>query len=231
MSGPELRKIRGVLCSGTLQVDRLAMMCALAVAVFLAAAAGQGAKPPQKGRRLKGNKTFAIVRNPRDMTSGMIVGGDWMVTFKGMPADWTADSGLANQIGVQEIFHPQHWSPQQLTPSVIFSFSHREAGNETVAENMANDERRSRQQYPEGKILAAPAVAISAKQKAPARIYEYPHGWDLVVYSEEGNMLYVTTLHCKNATQGAPFESFFDKFVKSLDYTGNVTVIDRRKHH
>lgn len=160
----------------------------------------------------------------------MIVGGDWMVTFKGMLADWTAESALANQIGVQEIFHPPHWDPHQLTPSIIFSFSHKEAGDSTPADDMANDERRSREQYPEGRILAAPALTIGAKQKAPVRIYEYPQGWDMVVYSEEGRMLYVTTLHCQNAAQCAPFKSFFTKFLRSLDYTGNVTVIDQRKH-
>lgn len=209
----------------------MAIMFALVTAFFWAAAPAQGGRKPQKGRRLKGNETVGIGRNPKDMTSGMIFGGDWMVTFKGMPANWTADSGLANQIGVQEVFHPPHWDPDQLTPSIIFSFSHKEAGDSTAAEDMANDEKRSREQYPKGKILAAPALAIGAKQKAPARIYEYPHGWDLVIYSEEGQMLYVTTLHCQNAAQCAPFKSFLKEFVRSLDYTGNVTVIDKRKHH
>lgn len=214
-----------------LGAGRMAVMLVLAVTVWVGVRTAQSAKTPPKGQRLKGNKTFAIARNPEDMTSGMIIGGDWMVTFKDMPTNWSSENALANQIGVQEIFHPPQWNPRELTPSIIFSFSHKKTGDSSPAKNMANDEKRARQQYPDGKILTAPALVIGAKQKAPVRIYEYPHGWDMVVYSEEGKMLYVTTLHCQNAAQCAPFKSFFTKFVRSLDYTGNVTVIDKRKHH
>lgn len=202
----------------------------LAILIVAATALAQSANALSKPQKPKGTKTVGLARNPKDMTSGMILGSNWMVTFRGMPTGWTAETKLANQIGVQEIFHPPHWDAQRIAPSIIFSFSEKEPGCETPVENVAIDEKRAKAQFPDGKVLLEPALVIGTTQKAPVRIYEYPHGWDMVVYSEDADLLYVTTLHCINVVQCAPFKNFFAKFVSSLDYTGNVTVLRGKKH-
>jgi len=112
-----------------------------------------------------------------------------------------------------------------------FSFSHKEAGDESATANMANDVKRMRTDNPQTKVISAPELAISAGAKASVRIFEYQHGWDRVIYSEDGDLLFVSTLHCINSAQCVPFDPILDTFVKSLDYTGNVKVIDKRKHH
>lgn len=205
-------------------------MIFVALAILaLPAVSARTAPPPLKAGPVPVSKTLGVMRSPKDMTSGSIIGGNWMVTFHGIPADWTSETSIANQIGIQEVFHPQKWDPHQLAPSIMFSFSHKEPGDETAASNMANDMKRSKASNPATKVISAPALAISATEKAPVLIFKYRHGWDRVIYSEEGDVLYVSTLHCANAKRCAPFEPTLDTFVKSLDYTGNVTVIDQRK--
>jgi hypothetical protein len=226
------RRIKERFRSIASEIDPIPVIGVLALVILVTTAtSAQTASSPSKSQPVPVSSTIGVGRNPADATSGFIFGSNWMVTFHGMPADWTSETGIANQIGVQEIFHPQHWNPRQLAPSMMFSFCHKEPGDETAAANMANDVRRTKGSNPETKIISAPALAISATEKAPVRIFEYQQGWDRVVYSEEGNVLYVSTLHCENAAQCAPLESTFAKFVESLDYTGNVTVVDKRKHH
>ncbi len=231
MNGFKCSGVKHHFGSSALRIDQVASMI-LTVLIILASPASfaHTAPSPSKSGPVAVSATLAVARSPKDMTSGSIIGGNWMVTFHGLPADWTSETGIANQIGIQELFHPQKWDQRQLAPSIMFSFSHKVTGDETAAENMASDVKRSKAGNPATEVISAPVLDISSNKKAPVRIFEYPQGWDRVIYSEEGDVLYVSTLHCVNAAQCAPFGPTLDMFVESLDYTENVTVIDKREH-
>ncbi len=202
----------------------------VATAILLATACGvRFAQAQAKPAAPKNEGTVGVVRKPKDRTSGLIFGPDWTVKFRDMPADWSDATNLANQLGMQEIFHPRNWNAHDLTPSIVFSFSRKQPGDETPAENMTIDERRSNAHYSLERIVPEPSLVLGPKQKAPVRIYEYTHGWDMVVYSESGPALFMTTLHCESAEECAPFKSFFARFVKSLQYQGNTSVLNEWK--
>jgi hypothetical protein len=213
------------------QPSKLAIAGILALAISAAPGALAQAKPsPPKSASAQNSTTLGAGPSTTNPTGGIIYGSDWIVLFNGIPSDWISDTGLAHRLGVQEIFHPANWNPRRISPCITFSLNRKQPGDATIAADMAIDESRARARYPHGKILPAPALAVASKRKAPVRIYEYPHGWDMVAYSEQGNLLFVTTLHCEKASQCASFKSSLAKFVASVDYEGNVTVIDKTKH-
>lgn len=212
------------------RLTQFAKACILLLSFCLAPAvlAQTKSSPPQP---VSPQRPTTLGEGPstKDPTGGIIYGHDWIVFFGGIPANWVSDTGLANRFGIQEIFHPPDWNPRHIAPCITFSFVHKEKGAATVAQNVANDEQRARARFPEGKILPAPALAVGPKQKAPVRVYKYPQGWDMVVYSAQGNLLFVSTLHCENASQCVPFKPSLAKFVRSLNYK-KMTVINETKH-
>jgi hypothetical protein len=212
------------------RLTQLAKACILVLSICFAPVLLAQTKPsPPKPVSPQRPTTLGAGPSTTNPMGGIIYGHDWIVLFGGIPSSWVSDTSLANRFGIQEIFHPPDWNPRHIAPCITFSFVHKEKGAATVAQNIANDEQRARAQFPEGKILPAPALAIGSKHKAPVRIYEYPRGWDMVAYSEQGNLLFVSTLHCQTASQCVPFKSSLARFVRSLNYK-KMTVIDETKH-
>lgn len=207
-----------------------AVILGLAISLAPALLAQTKPSPAQKPASPPNPTTLGAGRGTSKMGGGIIFGNHWLILFDGVPPDWIADTELANQLGLQEIFHPQDWNPHRLAPSLMVAFSEKEKDEVTVASEMARDAKSMKQQFPHNKMISATAVVITAKRKAPVQIFTYKHGWDMVAYSDGGQVIFLTTLHCEKAAQCAPLEPAFRKLVRNLHYQGGVKVVDQTTH-
>lgn len=162
------------------------------------------------------------------LSAGIITGHDWIITFMHMRTDWYSDTDLANQLGLQEIFHPVRWNSYLLVPSIMVGFSKKDPGV-TLKEEMARDAKNLREQFPYCQITTAQPFKGMAPHRASFRIFTYQHGWDKVIYSDSDKVIFLTTLHCENAAQCRPFEPMFEKLSESLVYHGNMKIFIETK--
>lgn len=56
------------------------------------------------------------------LTAGFITGSNWMITWQHMKPNWIPDTDLANQTGLQEIFHAGDWDARWMSPSIQADF-------------------------------------------------------------------------------------------------------------
>jgi hypothetical protein len=164
-----------------------------------------------------------------NLRGGMIYGDDWIIIFNNMP--WMPDTDVANDMGLQEVFHPKKWNIELMSPSITVSFSEKTPGV-TLESEVSRDVKSTAKQFPSGLIEVAPDMVIG-KTKAPVRIFKYKQGWDMTVYSNggplsRGAVVFLSTLHCQTEKECAPFIPMFRNFIPTLDYIGHVRITKTR---
>ena len=169
-----------------------------------------------------------ISPHPSKLSAGFIYGNNWLITYRHMNPNWIPDTNLANQDGLQEIFHPENWNSSWMSPSIQVAFSTKGPGV-TIASEMARDAKNLRKQIPDCKVSSGPPLAITSAKSASVQIFTYKNGWDQTLYSDGGKVIFLTTLHCERAAQCAPFQSMFAKVARSLTYHGGIKAIDQTK--
>lgn len=194
-------------------------------AIMIVTSAGAWVQAQNKAARTPAGKNMP---GSGKLTAGFITGSNWMITYQHMNPNWVPDTDLANQTGLQEIFHPENWNPRWMSPSIQVGFSEKDAGV-TIPAEVARDAKNLRKQIPGCKITPGPALVMTGGKRAAVQIFTYKNGWDKTVYSDGGKVIFLTTLHCESEAQCRRFEPMFENVARSLTYLGNIKVMDRTK--
>lgn len=185
--------------------------CGALVAQRPAASAPGGATPPETGSK--------------DMGGGLLYGENWVITFGYAPKGWVEDTGLANELGVTAVFHPEKWSEKRLSPAILLSYVDKEGGKNTVASEMVVDAKETLQDNATTKILPDADLVAAGGAKSPSRIFINDQGWSRVIYRDGASVVFLSTLRCWKARDCSRFEPAFEAFTASLLYHGNVSIV------
>lgn len=205
------RQLGKIIVLTTLQCGNSAQ-CAPLVRYFLSFLSSMKYTSPSPDARTAEAKQNAL-------HSGIVYGQHWEILFSKMP--WMPDTTLANRLGVNEIFYPSDWDPHALSPFISLAYD-KKTSRWNLRRAIAWDVARSRKH---GDVVTSVPPLSWHGGHAALRIFSYKGGWDEVVYSDGGKVIFYVTLHCNDASQCKAYQPLLKPFVQSLSFVrASVTI-------